>query len=337
MNKRVLEYNQIDWPKQLRLLVNRVCNYNCSFPDSCEEWCHRDGVNTLTGKNNATSDDFLFLAETLKKPLKLEKAKIGALEPLFYKDIFKLLKGLKKLNYKEVSMTTNGYLLEDKLKQIEDTGLDILTVSMHVFNREGYKSITRVDGFDRVKRAIEKATRRKFKQVKVNRVLLNFDNLWSDLMSFLDWSTDFGLRVKLYKLIWSPGINEKKYFDYHVAWESLLAYLNENAIIVNIDDYSVPARTRLVWKFKSGLLVETDDFNNKLSPEMPKICRDCQYSSVCQEGLMSYGVEVNSELKVSGCLLRHDVVTDLWDAVSKRDGDRVLSYLVDFVGKTTKV
>lgn len=332
--KRGSKILKSDWPKHLRLLVNKKCNYSCSFPGTCEMWCHRDGYHTYSDESvQATVEDFKFLLAVLKEPFNLTKLKIGAMEPLLYPGVEEIVKEAKVLNYDEVSLTTNGYFLDKKIDVLKEAGLDVLTVSMHAFNREDYLSMTRVDGFDRVKRVIEKAAKIGFKKVKVNRVLLGTKNLWSDLMMFLEWAGKLDVRVKLYKLIWSPGMNEKKYFESYIPWKSLLPYLKTEGELVEAKSYTVAARERLLWRLKSGLEIETDNFFHKLTVGTGKVCKDCKYAPFCLEGLLSYGLEINSELVLSPCMLREEINVSLWNEIKDRNAEAVVKKVNSFIGK----
>ncbi|MBU1129923.1 radical SAM protein, partial [Patescibacteria group bacterium] len=215
MSKNGLAIKNIDSLEEIRLLVNNVCNYSCSFPKTGVRWCHEDGIscNGSATAENASVDDFLFLVNSLKKTFGIKKVKIGAMEPLLFAGTVELISGLKDLGCDEVSLTTNGYFLGNELGRLRKSGLDILTVSMHAFDRDVYRKITKVDGFDRVKESIEKASKLGFEKIKINRVLLNFDGLWDDLMIFFDWAVKNKITaVKLYQLIWFEGIKEDDYF-----------------------------------------------------------------------------------------------------------------------------
>jgi molybdenum cofactor biosynthesis enzyme MoaA len=323
-----------DWPRHLRLLVNKQCNYSCSFPGTCEMWCHRDGFHTYSNNNvQATVDDFKFLVSALKEPFNLTKVKIGAMEPLLFPGVEEIIKEGKRCGYKETSLTTNGFFLEKKLELLKAAGLDVLTVSMHAFNRGGYLAMTRVDGFNKVKKVIEKAVEMRFKKIKVNRVLLSADHLWGDLMSFFDWATKLGIRIKLYKLIWSPGMDEERYFESYIPWKSLLPYLKTEGDLIEAKSYTVAGRERLLWRLKSGLEIETDNFSHKLEKGTGRVCKKCKYAPFCLEGLLSYGLEINSELFLTPCMLREKIRVSLWDEVKARNAKAVVDKINSFIGK----
>lgn len=341
MTKRSPVIREVDSNREVRLLVNEVCNYSCSFPGTGCKWCHEDGIGlnkSGSERKNASVEDFLFFVEALKKSQKIEKVKIGAMEPLLYEGLTDLIKGLKNLGCREVSLTTNGFFLSNRLEDLKESGLDTLTVSMHAFNRDDYKEITKVDAFDRVKVAVEEATKMGFKRVKINRVLLNINGLNDDLMRFFDWSVKNGISsVKLYKLIWSNEMSEESFFENYFPWEALRVFFKNEAKLKEVKRYKMAGRDRLTWELKkNGLLVETDVFKHKFGKEIPKICRNCEMAAFCQEGLMSYGIEIGPELRVSACLLKEDISLDLWKNVKDRDGETMREALNLFIGKIRK-
>jgi len=312
-----------DWPKEIRLIINKECNYCCSFPGSGRKWCHEDGVHCKKGgnKKEVNVEDYLFLSKVLKESFNLEKAKVGAMEPLLYKDLGLLLSGLKKdLNFDEVSLTTNGYLLDKNVEMLEKSGLDNLTISIHAFNASDYRDITGVDAFDRVKKCLEDISKqKKFKSIKINRVLLRLGGVWQDLQNFFDWATEYGFVVKLYKLLWSKTIKNEDYFKYYLPWESLMVYLKERARLIETKNYNYAGRERLFWQLDSGLKLETDVFLEKKSKERANVCKKCELASFCQEGILSYGLEINDEMVLSACLLRDDLCVDLYKEVKERN------------------
>ncbi|MBU1089087.1 radical SAM protein [Patescibacteria group bacterium] len=338
MNKNLVIKN-VDSLEEIRLLVNNVCNYSCSFPETGIKWCHGDGIccGVSSIYKSASINDFLFLVGSLKKAFGIKKVKIGAMEPLLFAGITELISGLKNLGCAEVSLTTNGYFLQNQSKQLKESGLDTLTVSMHAFSENMYRKITRVDGFDRVKKSVEEASRLGFRKIKINRVLLNFDGLWDDLMTFFDWSVVNKITaVKLYQLIWSEGMKGEDYFKNYSPWQALSVFLRRNAYLKEIRRYKMAGRDRLIWELKNGLELETDVFYHKFDDKLPDLCRKCNLAPFCQEGLMSYGIEIGPELIVSGCLLRRKISLDLWDLVKKRDAEGLVKSLEAFIGKIRK-
>lgn len=323
---------EMGWPNELRLIINRNCNYKCNFPGVCVSWCHEDGAHYSKGRvEEALTEDFVYLARVLKGPFRLKKVKIGGMEPLLFPQVGNLIRRLKEAGFEEVSLTTNGYYLIQRAAELKEAGLDILTVSMHAFNRLQYKRITRVDGFERVLKGIKTAVDLKFETIKVNRVLLKFENYWQDLMNFFDFAVANQLTVKLYQLIWSTKMAEEIYSQNYFSGRALFPYLINRGRLKMIKRFLLPARDRLFWELDSGLKVETDVFWYKIGAGLFGVCRRCPLAVVCQEGLLSYGLEVNSLLEMGVCLLREELAVNIWDEVKERKGDKLVSKVSAFI------
>ena len=338
MSNRVQKTNrtvikEVDWPKEIRLLVNKKCNYRCSFPDTGIKWCHEDGAHFFSDDKEASFDDFVFTARALKQPFHLEKVKIAGMEPLLYHRIGDLIKEFKQAGYREVSLTTNGYFLEKRAKELAESGLDTLTVSIHSMNPEIYSKITGSDSLDRVLRGIARAKKAGIRNIKINRVMLRFDHVWQDLLFFIDWAAKEKISIKLYELIFSGCLDQKSYFSNYLSWRSLLGYFCKNGRLKEVRRFLISGRERLFWQLRSGVRVETDIFNQKMIPKIASFCQTCPLASYCQEGLFSYGIELNSEMVLSPCLLRDDLSLDVWDLVKARDGKRLFLSISSYIKK----
>lgn len=91
----------------------------------------------------------------------------------------------KKFGYVEQNITTNGFLMADKLEKMVENGLVRTNISLDSVNREKFKEITGVDGLKEVINTI-KLSSKKVKLTKVNVCLMskNFDEI-PDLIDFV--------------------------------------------------------------------------------------------------------------------------------------------------------
>jgi cyclic pyranopterin phosphate synthase len=122
------------------------------------------------------------LASIMSK-LGIEKIRVTGGEPLFRPQIENLVSKLSKIDgIKSVSMTTNGLLLQDKVKVLKEAGLENVNVSLDTFRANRFREITGVDGFEKVMASIHAANDVGIK-VKINMVVIRG---WND-----DEVTDF--------------------------------------------------------------------------------------------------------------------------------------------------
>ena len=77
------------------------------------------------------------------KKLGISKIRITGGEPLVKKGVVDLLSGSKKLGIEEITMTTNGILLKDKIKELKEAGLNRVNISLDSLDKKKYFDITR--------------------------------------------------------------------------------------------------------------------------------------------------------------------------------------------------
>ena len=112
-----------------------------------------------------------------------------------------------------------------------------------------------------------------------------------------------------------------------------MVFLRKNGKLKEINSFVIAGRQRFLWELNNGLEIETDVFEHKLGEEMSLVCRRCPLAQYCQEGLLSYGIEMNPDLIISPCLLRDDVNLDLYPFIKERDGERLKAKLAQYIDK----
>jgi cyclic pyranopterin phosphate synthase len=202
----------------LRISVTDRCNYKCVY-------CR-------TGKEGPQYAD-LPMADYLRMArvfvaLGIEKVRLTGGEPLLRKGLVDLVRGLSGLRTAfdaqgrrvadgegrplDIALTTNGHLLEDLARPLQDAGLRRITVSMDAVDRARFARITRVeDGFDRVLAGVRAARSAGLGPVKINCVLLRGYNE-DQIVPFARFSREEGVIVRFIEFmpleedrVWSPG------------------------------------------------------------------------------------------------------------------------------------
>lgn len=153
--------------------------------------------------------------------LGIEKIKITGGEPLVRGNVENLIKSLSSIEgLRSISMTTNGILLRDKIKILKESGLESLNISLDTFKPDRFKSMSGIDGFDKVRNAINTAIDENL-PVKINTVIMRG---WNDdeISHFVRFSRDTGCIVKFIEFmpldgtgIWSEDlvVSKKKMID----------------------------------------------------------------------------------------------------------------------------
>ncbi|MDR0357693.1 MAG: GTP 3',8-cyclase MoaA [Clostridiales Family XIII bacterium] len=137
--------------RYLRLSVTDRCNLRCLYCMPSE------GVNPLSHSDILTFEEILRLVR-LATDLGIDRVKVTGGEPLVRRGVVDLIRGLKALpKIDQVTLTTNGALLEEYLPALVDAGTDGVNISIDTLNREVYAKLTGFDDLARVLSSIRRA------------------------------------------------------------------------------------------------------------------------------------------------------------------------------------
>jgi cyclic pyranopterin phosphate synthase len=127
-----------------------------------------DGIR-LVSRDNILSFEEIFNITQTAVNMGIDKIRLTGGEPLVRKDIIKLVSLLSQIKrIKDLSLTTNGILLEQFAEQLANAGLHRVNVSLDTMNPHRYKQITRFGNIKDVLAGIKAA-----QEVGLNPVRLN--------------------------------------------------------------------------------------------------------------------------------------------------------------------
>jgi len=105
------------------------------------------------------------------------KVRLTGGEPLVRKGIVDLVAMLSKINgIDDLTMTTNGILLDKYAKELKEAGLNRVNISMDTINPERYCQLTRIGDVQQVFKGIDAAQQVGLSPLKINAVLLGEPN-----------------------------------------------------------------------------------------------------------------------------------------------------------------
>jgi cyclic pyranopterin phosphate synthase len=149
----------------LRVSVTDRCNFRCVYCRSAEH------------ENHVVHDDLLEWDEYERLVrvfvgMGIRKVRVTGGEPQVRPGIEDFIARLKMLGVRDLSMTTNGYLLAERCDKLIAAGLNRINISLDSLHKEKFQRITRTETFDQVMAGIEAAQASQLRPVKVNAVLV---------------------------------------------------------------------------------------------------------------------------------------------------------------------
>jgi len=151
--------------KSVRISVTDKCNFRCTYcmPAEGLEWLGRDEILSF--------EEIARLVNVLAR-LGVDEVRLTGGEPLVRRDVPVLVGMLSRIEgVRDLSLTTNGVLLDRLAAPLVEAGLRRINVSLDTLNHLRFAEIARRDALDAVLRGLEEAERHpELRPIKVNCV-----------------------------------------------------------------------------------------------------------------------------------------------------------------------
>lgn len=149
----------------LRISVTDRCNLRCIYCVPGE------GIKALNREDLLSFEEIAAFAGIAARK-GIDKVRITGGEPLVRKNIVHLIRLLARIDgIDDLSLTTNGILLEDFAGPLKDAGLKRVNVSLDTTDRQRYKEITRGGDLEKVMHGIDAAENAGLLPIKINCVV----------------------------------------------------------------------------------------------------------------------------------------------------------------------
>ncbi|MCL6101387.1 MAG: GTP 3',8-cyclase MoaA [Bacteroidetes bacterium] len=149
----------------LRISVTDRCNLRCRY---CMP---EEGILLMQHKDILSFDEITGVVRTAVKH-GINKIRLTGGEPLVRKDIVTLVSMISAVKgIEDLSMTTNGILLEELAKPLKKAGLNRVNISLDTLNPDKYSELTRGGDLGKVLKGIDAALEAGLEPVKINCVV----------------------------------------------------------------------------------------------------------------------------------------------------------------------
>jgi GTP 3',8-cyclase len=173
--------------RDLRVSVTDRCNFRCLY---CMP---EDGLPWL-GAGDVLTRDELIRALRVAIGLGVETVRITGGEPTLRRDLVDVVAALSPLGV-ELSLTTNGYLMDRLAEPLRRAGLARANISIDSLRADRFRQITRRDALDRVLRGIAASLAAGLTPVKINAVVVRGFND-DEIVPMAAWARDLGVELR---------------------------------------------------------------------------------------------------------------------------------------------
>ena len=278
----------------LRITITNRCNENCIY-------CHHDGM--ISSKNEMTPDEIYKICEIAKK-LGVKKIRISGGDPLVRNDIVEIVEKIASLNFQDISLTTNGVLLEKYAKDLKKAGLNRVNVSLDTLNHTTYRFVTNSDYLNEAKSGILKSVEVGLYPVKINMVVMKDINE-HEIKDMFEFCRDNKMVLQLIELIESENCDDDKFSaEYHYKLD---------LIEKKLSDMAEDVRERKFMQDRKKYYINGGEIEVVKPMDNTKFCANCTRLRVTPDG------------KIKPCLLRNDNLVDIITDIRNNSSDDELA------------
>ncbi len=283
----------------LRISLTQRCNHSCFF-------CHSEGEES---------------ADTEMAPAEIERlvqmavnhgvtrVKLTGGEPLLRDDIFEIIHRISPL-VQDLSLTTNGTLLESMALDLKKAGLNRVNVSLHSLDSKTFREVTGSTSLPSVKRGIAKAVEVGLTPLKINMTLLKTLNE-SEISSMLEFAAETGAVLQLIELQDVPTDPVNSLGAYRADLTPLEKHFEE--IAKEVVQRNLHGRKHYTIQLTQGTVIV-------------EIIRSMRNSNFCR---FCTRLRVTSDGKLKPCLYRNDNLIPIRTILSnyKNESELIQAYM----------
>jgi GTP 3',8-cyclase len=254
----------------LRVSVTDRCNFRCQYcmPAEGLPWLAREEI---------LSFEEIERVIRLLAGIGIDEVRLTGGEPLVRRELPRLVGMLAAISaIRDLSLTTNGYLLERDAGALVAAGIDRVNVSIDSLARDRFFQITRRDALPQVLRGLEAiAAHERVRPIKVNAVAMR-DFTEEEVIRFADLARTSDYQVRFIEFMpldadraWSP--------DAVLTGGEIRAMIEAVHPLVELD--REPSATARVYRFADGA-----GEIGFINPVSEPFCADCNRLRLTAEG-----------------------------------------------------
>lgn len=265
----------------LRIALTQNCNLHC-------EYCHREGEEKLAENSVEMTVDEIVRIVRIAISLGISKVKLTGGEPLMRREITEIVEGIAAIpGLEDLSMTTNGTLLNSLAKELHAKGLKRVNINLPTLNEAVYKKLTG-GRLENVLKGVKAAVEAGLYPVKLNMLILKGVND-HEVLRMMEFARKTETILQLIEL--EPiNIDDAYYAAHHKSLDEYEYLLKEKALKIETRKYM---QNRRVYHLPDVNVEIVHPIENT------EFCMHCTRLRVTSDG------------KLKPCLMRNDNLVDI--------------------------
>ena len=287
----------------LRVSITDRCNLRCKY---CMP---KEGLSLLGHDDILKYEEISRIVSTAAK-MGITKVRITGGEPLVRRGVVGFVNSLSTIEgLRDISLTTNGILLEELAEKLFAAGMRRINISMDSLNPEKYTHITGGGNLNKVLAGIEEVHRVGFSPIKINIVAMKGFND-NEILDFVKLTLHKPYQIRFIEFM-NMG---------NVALDHRTQYLS-NMIIKEIIGRNYPLALVNNNKYKSDgpaeiyRIVDGAGEIGFISPLSHKFCRTCNRLRLTADGRLRICLLSDEEVDLKGPLRNGYTDADLIELI----------------------
>jgi len=287
--------------RYLRLSVTDRCNFKCKY-------CIPDDNFTHLPHSKILSYEEMLLATKAFAALGVDKVRVTGGEPLVRKNVAYFLKQIKSIpNIVEVTLTTNGSLLNIFAHDIYEAGIRRINVSLDSLRQDRYSFIT--GGFDlnKIINGLNIAKQVGLKPIKINTVVIRGVND-DEIIDFCKFASDNDIIVRFIEFM-PIGNSAGWKKDNIVTGDEILEIISSKYGLEKIEKkaFDGPAHN---FRLSNGGVIGV------ITPISHHFCAECDKIRLTADGKIRPCLLSDNEIDISGAI-KGGNIEEIKDGIKK--------------------
>lgn len=283
----------------LRVSITDRCNLHCTY-------CRPKEGFSLQGHDDILRYEEIIRIVSVAVKMGLTKVRITGGEPLVRRGFIDFIASLKRISgLQDISLTTNGILLEEFAQNIFNAGIRRINISLDSLNKNKYFRITNGGNLEAVLRGIAKAEEVGFSPIKINTVAIKGFND-DEVLEFAQLALKKPFQVRFIELMPVGQANSDHSEDYLPATQLMQTISNRYELEKITGKKNQADGPATIFRIKGGR-----GEIGFISPVSGHFCATCNRLRLTADG------------KLLSCLLKEDEI-DLKKALRENCDDTEL-------------
>ena len=263
----------------LRISITEHCNLRCTYCMPAE------GIALTPRAHLMTADEIVTIAQTFVN-LGVTKIRLTGGEPLVRKDAKDIILRLGKLGV-ELTLTTNGILVDDFIDTFKEAGITTLNVSIDSLKKDKFNQITRRNYFDKLIENLDLLEKNNF-NVKLNVVVIKGFND-NEIVDFIELTKDRNIQIRFIEFMPFDGNrwDKEKLVSYAEIISQVNEFYSESSVLRIQDKPNDTSKNHKIESFKGSFSV--------ISSVTNPFCSTCNRIRLTADGKLKNCLFSNTE------------------------------------------